>query len=85
MTVAGPSTGMKCKLPFKIEGRTFHRCTKKLGGTRPICSTKVDDDGHHVSGGGHWGECSPDCPTENTPTKSMNYNETGMSIAAMLL
>ena len=26
------------------------------------CSTLVDEEGNHVSGGGHYGDCGPKCP-----------------------
>ena len=32
---------------------------------QPWCSTKVDDNGLHVSG--NWADCGPDCPVEVIP------------------
>ena len=65
VTVAGPSTGMKCVLPFKFKGLTFNACTKYSDPNgKPWCSTKIDDNGYHVRGGGHFGYCSSDCLTE---------------------
>ena len=84
VTVAGPSTGMKCMLPFKFDEFTFNACPSDPSPTgKPWCSTKVDDNGEHVYGGPHWGECSSDCPTENERTMSISYNETGMFISAI--
>ena len=33
---------------------------------RPWCSTKVDNNGAHISGQGKWGYCDPDCPCDGT-------------------
>ena len=30
---------------------------------QPWCSTKVDDNGQHITG--NWGDCGPDCPGED--------------------
>ena len=91
VTVAGPSAGMKCMLPFTFRGTTFNRCTKEHSLTGdPWCSTKIDDNGYHVGGGPyllgpHFGYCSSDCPTENEQRMSTDYNEIGMSMAAISL
>ena len=65
--MAGPSAGMKCIFPFKLDGVTHNACTKHGGEDtewEPWCSTKVDESGVHVNGGGHWGDCGPECPFE---------------------
>ena len=67
MTVAGPSTGVKCIFPFRFGGVTHNACTKHgIEDTEwePWCSTKVDKFGV-FSGGGHWGDCGPECPFES--------------------
>ena len=67
MTVSGASEGMECIFPFRLEGVTHIACTKHgIEDTEyePWCSTKVDESGIHVYGGGHWGDCGPECPFE---------------------
>ena len=32
---------------------------------QPWCSTEVDESGHHIGGQGKWGNCGPNCPTED--------------------
>ena len=63
--MAGPSTGTKCIFPFTHNGVIHKTCTKHgIEDTeyKPWCSTKVDDNGNHISG--NWGDCSQDCPFE---------------------
>ena len=51
MTVAGPSSGMKCILPFNDWGVTYNTCT--LVGSpsgNQWCSTNVHDNGTHIGG-----------------------------------
>ena len=31
---------------------------------KPWCSTKVDDNGVHISGQGKWGYCGQECPCD---------------------
>ena len=84
VTVASPSTGMKCMLPFKFRGLFFNACPSDPSPTgNPWCSTKIDDNGEHIYEGPHWGECSPDCPTENEQTLRMHHNESSMSMTAI--
>ena len=67
MTIAGPSSGKKCILPFIYKGITHNGCTRHgIEDTEyePWCSTKVDDNGVHIGDKGHWGDCSPECPFE---------------------
>lgn len=56
-----------CQLPFTLRGRTYYACTydySHITGYKPWCSTKVDANGKHVSGGGNWGICDDiyNCP-----------------------
>ena len=65
--MSDPSADMECIFPFRYEGVTHNACTKHgIEDTEyePWCSTKVDKSGIHVSGGGHWGDCGPECPFE---------------------
>ncbi len=51
-----------CIFPFEYLGQTFYRCTTlKDPDGKPWCSTKVDEDGSHVTSGGYWGHCGQDC------------------------
>ena len=44
----------------------YNRCTLDFGlDTKPWCSTEVDESGHHIGGQGKWGNCGPNCPTED--------------------
>ena len=66
--MAGPSTGVKCIFPFRFGGVTHNACTKHgIEDTEwePWCSTNVDEFGVHIEGGGHWGDCGPECPFES--------------------
>ena len=63
-TIDGPGVGKPCIFPFifSLTGRSYNSCTKD--GDDSVkeywCSTKVDDDGVHVSG--NFGFCSKECP-----------------------
>jgi len=59
--IGGPGIGKPCIFPFKWirTGKTYTECTTD-GGNEHWCSTKVDEDGEHLSG--NWGECGPGCP-----------------------
>ena len=66
--MAGGNVGMKCIFPFELKGVTHNACTKHMNEDPewlPWCSTKVDKFGVHISGGGHWGDCGPECPFES--------------------
>ena len=67
MTVAGSSSGMKCIFPFIFEEVTHNACTEHGNAPEwePWCSTKVSKFGVHIEGGGHWGDCGPECPFES--------------------
>ena len=65
VTAAGPGLGMKCIFPFTFLGVTHDACTSKNSASGNLwCSTKVNNDGVHISGGGHYGDCSSECPVE---------------------
>ena len=60
--------GTKCIFPFILNGITHDACTTHTNADPewlPWCSTKVDKFGIHVKGGGHWGDCGPECPFES--------------------
>ena len=60
-TIDGPGVGKPCIFPFIFHEKEYNMCT--LDGNDDVhekwCSTKVDDDGVHVSG--TWGRCSKEC------------------------
>ena len=44
-------------------GVSYKKCTLvEADDNKPWCSTRVDKDGNHVSGGNHYGNCGPECP-----------------------
>ena len=53
-----------CVFPFRFNGESYHRCTLDQADEPGAawCSTLVDENGNHVSGGGHYGNCGPNCP-----------------------
>ena len=69
VTVDGPGRGKECQFPFIFEDKTRTGCTTDTDPEgKPWCSTKVDSQGVHVGGGGHWAHCSPDCPVDEKCT-----------------
>ena len=67
--VDGSAKGDACVFPFIWSGNTYNECAldASLGDEYYWCSTKVDDSGNHVVGGGHWGKCDPEtCPCKYT-------------------
>jgi len=60
-TIGGPGVGKPCIFPFTFAktGKTYTECTVDYG-NEYWCSTKVDEDGFHLSG--NWGECGQGCP-----------------------
>ena len=49
--------------PFRYNGVSYNTCTLDAADeNKPWCSTLVDDNNNHVSGGGHYGDCGPKCP-----------------------
>ena len=69
MTVAGPSSGMKCIFPFTMRRTrdTYHACPPNPESGIPFCSTRVDEMGIHIPG--NWGDCSAECPIEEGKLK----------------
>ena len=58
-----------CVFPFRYNGVSYSQCTLvEAEDNKPWCSTLVDSNGDHVSGGGHYGDCSPKCPLPGTQT-----------------
>ena len=72
------STGScgNCIFPFIFGNRIHESCTTIDGDAQPWCSTKVDSNGVHVSGGGHWEYCTDSsCPgTSVSTTQQMSVN-----------
>ena len=62
-TVSGPSPNQKCILPFSFNGVTYQNCPKDPDDSSlNWCSTKVDQNGQHITGIGAYGYCSNGCP-----------------------
>ena len=74
---------LPCQFPFKFKGTTEYGCTLTLdidtnGEIIPVstgipwCSTKVSgSERQHVSGGGHWGDCSSSCAIADEKSKNL--------------
>ena len=73
-TVSGPDVKKPCSFPFRFNGIIYYTCTDhSADGNIPWCSTLVDDNYNHVPGGGHYGDCGPNCPL---PGRSLsNYKK----------
>ena len=66
-TVSGPGANKPCVFPFRYNSVTYNTCTlASADEDKPWCSTLVDDNNNHVSGGGHYGDCGPKCPMPTT-------------------
>ena len=62
-TIKGPSPNLPCVFPFEFKGIDHNQCIWDGDSENGAwCSTKVDKKGKHVGGGGHWGNCAPECP-----------------------
>ena len=62
-----------CHFPFIFNNHTYYGCTLESAdeGGKPWCSTKQNQLTHeHISGGGYYGDCTDDCPS----------NEVGMEV-----
>ena len=70
-----------CVFPFIYKGVTYNTCTYVDHPEQmEWCSTKVDENGNHVTGGENWGVCRGDyltCPREKTCPPSWAHLETG--------
>jgi hypothetical protein len=51
-----------CIFPFTFSGQTLTECTTLKDPEGKLwCSTRVNDEGKHVTSGGFWGFCEQDC------------------------
>ena len=74
-TVDQSGANKPCIFPFNLEGITYNTCTLVAADNdKPWCSTRVDNFGNHVTGGGHYGDCGPKCfeITTTAPTGWLN-------------
>ena len=77
----GPQKKKPCIFPFTHKGTVFEKCgcilpfnktheqecrNKKHPKAKFWCSTKVDDNGEHLSGGGNYGFCDRECMISST-------------------
>ena len=53
-----------CVFPFTYKGIKHNKCIFEAGDETPWCSTKVDENGKHVSGQDQWGYCEETCPID---------------------
>jgi hypothetical protein len=67
-TGSGNSSCGNCVFPFTFMEVEHMGCTTIDGDQNPWCSTLVDENGEHVTGGGHWEYCGSECPTVAPPT-----------------
>ncbi len=66
------STNKACIFPFTYLDQVWNGCTNEDDDDGLFwCSTKVDKNGKHVGGGGHWGYCPDSCPKST----STNIND----------
>ena len=65
-TVSGADVNKSCIFPFVTTNfatfttRVYYDCNVNQNG--PWCSTKVDENGNHITGRGNWGNCGSECP-----------------------
>ena len=59
-TVSGKIQNEKCIFPFEYKGTIYHSCPWAFEDKKRWCSTKVDEDGKHLTG--NWGHCGAECP-----------------------
>ena len=58
-TESGPTPGLPCIFPFKVDGFAYHTCKLDEKDGSRWCSTKIDENGQHLQG--NWGNCRSDC------------------------
>ena len=84
--MSGPDRGRLCVFPFIFKGTTYISCTEweKKGKNKgkKWCSTKVDSDGIHISGGGNHGFCGSPCDKDSykppsSPCTTVSGPDTG--------
>merc|ERR1719510_1238127 len=72
-------SGEQCQLPFIFRGLTRTGCITDSDPAGLLwCSTRLDSQGRHVAGGGHWDHCQPGCPQhaqKNTTQASQASSE----------
>ena len=74
----GVVTQESCIFPFTYKGVTYNTCTYvDHPEQKEWCSTKVDENGVHVSGGNNWGECRGPCPRERKCPPSWTHLDSG--------
>ena len=57
--------GKQCQFPFKHKGVLYFGCPPDpVEAGEHWCSTKVDKDGNHITGGGFYGLCKTECPRQ---------------------
>jgi len=78
-TSGGPAgAGVQCQFPFSHKGVTYNGCpVDPYEQDERWCSTKVDGQGEHVSGGGHYGFCDSGCPKHKSTTGSTGGSSGG--------
>ena len=55
--------GKKCQFPFIYKGEKYEACPPDPEDPNENwCSTRTNEDGEHVGGGGHYGLCWNNCP-----------------------
>ena len=65
-TVGGDSVGVDCVFPFFFDKKIHHSCIYQSSTDgKPWCSTKVDENGEHISKQGFWGHCSSSCQIQS--------------------
>ena len=56
----GPKTNQSCVYPFIYQGQIYEACTNTSDPDGKLwCSTKTDQDQHHVRNQDQWGYCDP--------------------------
>ena len=74
----GVEEKVPCIFPFTYKGVEYSHCTSQdHPGRQEWCSTKTDDQGVHVSGSGHWGVCSTECPHDPVCPQGWSRLKTG--------
>ena len=68
-TKSGPSPNKPCIFPFMWRGETYNECPiDPDDSNQRWCSTKVDLNGKHITGEGHWGHCNSKCNLRRQPS-----------------
>jgi len=68
-------SGEQCQLPFIFRGLERTGCIRDSDPAGLLwCSTRLDSQGRHVAGGGHWDHCQPGCP-QHTQTNTTQASQ----------